>query len=66
MTPLAPPWCLHWGKDGELAPSDRQALLQCLQRQDGQWARLMLTQAMHGAGPGAGPQVLPEHSVFPL
>ena len=30
MTTPAPPWCLHWSSDGELAWLDRQDLLQRL------------------------------------
>lgn len=39
------PWCLHWGRDGELAQSDRQDLIQSLVLEDNRLARLMLTQA---------------------
>jgi|GEM_PF-3730180 len=27
MTPVPPPWCLHWAPNGELEPQDRQDLL---------------------------------------
>ena len=39
------PWCLHWGRDGELAQGDRQDLLESLVLEDNRLARLMLTQA---------------------
>ena len=45
MSHLICPWCLHWGRDGELAPSDRQDLLQSLVLKDNRLARLMLNQA---------------------
>ena len=53
------PWCLHWGRDGELAQSDRQDLLESLVLEDHRLARLMLTQARpwsEQAGPSAMPQ----------
>lgn len=45
MSHPIPPWCLHWGRDGELAQSDRHDLLESLVLEDNRLARLMLTQA---------------------
>jgi hypothetical protein len=53
------PWCLHWGRDGELAQSDRQDLLHSLVLEDHTLARLMLTQARpwsEQVGPSAMPR----------
>lgn len=46
MTPLISPCCLHWALDGELAPSDRQDLLQSLHLEDNRGAGLRYTQAL--------------------
>lgn len=46
MTPHISPCCLHWSRDGELAPSDRQDLLQSLHLEDNRRAGLMHTQTM--------------------
>ena len=53
------PWCLHWGRDGELAQSDRLDLLQSLMLEDNRLARLMLSQARQW-GARAGPQAMPQ------
>jgi hypothetical protein len=45
MSQLTPPWCLHWGSDGELAQSDRSDLLLSLASQENSVAHLMLAQA---------------------
>ncbi len=58
--PLSP-WCLHWGRDGELAQSDRQDLLQSLVLEDNTLARLMLTQAKPWPEQ-VGPSAMPRHS----
>ena len=53
------PWCLHWGRDGELAQSDRLDLLQSLVLEDHTLARLMLTQTRpwpEQAAPSAMPR----------
>jgi hypothetical protein len=57
------PWCLQWGRDGELAQSDRQDLLESLVLEDNQLARLMLTQARQWSEQ-AGPQAMPQLSFF--
>ncbi|MFM9101728.1 MAG: hypothetical protein ACKOPS_10475 [Cyanobium sp.] len=57
------PWCLHWGRDGELAQSDRQDLLESLVLADNRLARLMLTQARQWSEQ-AGPQTMPQHSFY--
>jgi hypothetical protein len=55
------PWCLQWGRDGELAQSDRQDLLQSLVLEDNRLARLMLSQARQWSEQ-AGPSAMPQHS----
>jgi len=57
------PWCLHWGRDGELAQSDRQDVFQSLSFKHNGLARLMLTQAMQGSDP-AGPSAMPKDACF--
>lgn len=57
------PWCLHWGRDGELAQSDRQDLLHSLVLKDNRLARLMLTQARPWPEQ-AGPQAVPQSSFY--
>jgi hypothetical protein len=57
------PCCLHWGRDGELAQSDRQDLLQSLVLEDHRLARLMLTQARQWSEQ-AGPPTMPQPSIF--
>lgn len=59
------PWCLHWGRDGELAQSDRQDLLESLVLEDNRLARLMLTQARLWSEQ-AGPQTMPQPFSFQL
>lgn len=55
------PWCLHWDRDGELAQSDRQDLLQSLVLTDNSLARLMLTQARQWSEQ-AGPSIMRQYS----
>jgi hypothetical protein len=57
------PWCLHWGRDGELTPSDRRDLLQSLVLADSRLALLMLTQPRPWPEQ-AGPWPLPPPSVL--
>lgn len=57
------PWCLHWGRDGELSQSDRQDLLQSLVLEDNRLARLMLTQTRPWSEQ-AGPLAMPQHSLY--
>lgn len=57
------PWCLHWGRDGELAQSDRQDLLESLVLEDNRLARLRLSQARPWCEQ-AGPQARPQPSFF--
>jgi hypothetical protein len=38
------PWCLHWGRDGELAQSDRLDVLRMLVSHDQRLTQLMLDQ----------------------
>ena len=57
------PWCLHWGRDGELVQSDRQDLLQSLVLEDNTLARLMLTQARQWSE-HAGPSAMPQQSFY--
>ena len=57
------PWCLHWGRDGELAQSDRLDLLQSLVLEDNSLASFMLTQAMQWSEQ-TGPQAMPQPSFF--
>lgn len=45
MTQPIPLWCLHWSRDGELAPGDRLDLLHALVLQDSCLSHLMLSQA---------------------
>ena len=63
MSHLIPPWCLHWGRDGELAQSDRQDLLESLVLEDNRLAHWMLTQARQWSEQ-AGPQAMPQPSFF--
>jgi hypothetical protein len=63
MSHLIPPWCLHWGRDGELTQSDRQDLLESLVLADNRLARLMLTQARHWSEQ-AGSQTMSQPSFF--
>ena len=42
MSAATPPWCLHWGRDGELDSRDRQDLLETLVVEELGMARLML------------------------
>lgn len=56
------PWCLHWGRDGELAQSDRQDLLQSLVLEDHTLARLMLIQARPWSEQ-VGPSAMPRRSL---
>jgi hypothetical protein len=55
------PRCLHWGRDGELAQSDRQDLLQSLVLADNRLACLMLIQARQWSEQ-TGPKVVPQPS----
>ena len=48
MSAVTPPWCLHWGRDGELDSRDRQDLLDTLVVQEQGLARLLLDQARPG------------------
>lgn len=57
------PWCLHWGRDGELALSDRRDLLESLVLADNRLALLMLSQARQWSEQG-GPQAMPQPSFF--
>lgn len=57
------PWCLHWGRDGELAQSDRQDLLQSLVLNDTRLACLMLTQARPRSGQ-PGLSAMPQQSFY--
>jgi len=57
------PWCLHWSRDGELAQSDRQDLLESLLLKDNSLASLMLTQARPWSEQ-AGPQAMRKPSFF--
>lgn len=41
MNQRTPPWCLHWGRDGELAQGDRLDLLRMLMSHDQQLGALM-------------------------
>jgi hypothetical protein len=65
MSNLISPWCLHWSRDGELAPSDRQDVLQSLVLEDNRLARLMLTQDRPWSDQ-AGPSSMPRHSFFQI
>lgn len=38
------PWCLHWGRDGELAQSDRLDVVRMLVSHDQRLTQLMLDQ----------------------
>jgi hypothetical protein len=44
MNQRIPPWCLHWGRDGELAQTDRLDVLRMLVSHDQQLTQLMLDQ----------------------
>jgi hypothetical protein len=44
MNQRTPPWCLHWGRDGELAQGDRLDLLRMLMSHDQQLSALMNNQ----------------------
>jgi hypothetical protein len=44
MNQRIPPWCLHWGRDGELAQSDRLDVLRMLVSHDQRLTQLMLDQ----------------------
>lgn len=44
MNQRTPPWCLHWGRDGELAQGDRLDLLRMLVSHDHQLCALMNNQ----------------------
>jgi hypothetical protein len=57
------PWCLHWGRDGELVQSDRQDLLQSLVLEDNTLARLILTQARQWTA-DCGPSAVPQQSFY--
>lgn len=63
MTISTPPWCLHWGRDGELAAGDRQDLLSALVFRERGMARLMLTQALQmGACSNQQPPMTQRHN----
>ena len=49
MSADTPPWCLHWGRDGELDSRDRQDLLETLVVKELGMARLMLQQALQNS-----------------
>ena len=49
MSAATPPWCLHWGRDGELDSRDRQDLLETLVVKELGMARLMLQQALQNS-----------------
>lgn len=55
MSAVTPPWCLHWGRDGELDSRDRQDVLDALLVQEQGLARLLLHQARPGALPPRPP-----------
>lgn len=55
MSAVTPPWCLHWGRDGELDSRDRQDVLDALLVQEQGLARLLLHQALPGALPPRPP-----------
>lgn len=44
MNQRIPPWCLHWGRDGELAQSDRLDVVRMLVSHDQRLTQLMLDQ----------------------
>jgi hypothetical protein len=44
MNQRTPPWCLHWGRDGELAQGDRLDLFRMLMSHDQQLGALMNNQ----------------------
>lgn len=44
MNQRTPPWCLHWGRDGELAQGDRLDLLRMLMSHDQQLSALLNNQ----------------------
>jgi hypothetical protein len=44
MNQRTPPWCLHWGRDGELAQGDRLDLLRMLVSHDQQLGALLNNQ----------------------
>ncbi|MCT0210169.1 MAG: hypothetical protein DCF18_10450 [Cyanobium sp.] len=56
MSAVTPPWCLHWGRDGELDSRDRQDVLDALLVQEQGLARLLLHQARPGALPPRPPE----------
>ncbi len=63
MSDAISPWCLHWSRDGELAESDRQDLLQSLVLADTTLADLMLGQARQWSEQ-AGPSTMPQQSFY--
>jgi len=44
MNQRTPPWCLHWGRDGEPAQGDRLDLLRMLMSHDQQLSALLNNQ----------------------
>jgi len=63
MSHAISPWCLHWGRDGELAQSDRLDLLKSLVLKDNGLAGLMLTQTRQWSE-REGPSGMPSRSVM--